>query len=184
MPDGKDHWYDRSKEENKQAFEKAAEPVPEQTRQEPQQGRGSEMVKRDHPEPEYPPPEWAGDVRRRVFNDQWETEREQAAQHQQGQQEQSAFEESLQAQSGDGGRQVPERSINDDFNFKADELERARLDAESAQEQLETLRGYARPINKAEKALDRDHERQQQRLTEKFERTKEQEYEDDLDWSR
>lgn len=134
MADNGNHWSEQSIQPD---FQQAASPEQEPTRQQEEQEQGSEMVGRSQPVPEPPRPEWAPEIDRQSFNRQWEAERQRAAPRQQAPQQ-----------------QTPERSISDDFNFKADELERAKRDAENTQERVETLKGYARPVNQAEKAID------------------------------
>ena len=174
MADEGAHWSEQSIQPD---FQQAASPEQEPTRQQEEQGRGSEMVERDQPVPEPPRPAGAQEVDRQSFNRQWEAEQQRAAWLQEQAQE-------YQQRKAERGQAVPERSINDDFNFKADELGKAKFDVESAQERLETLKGYARPVNKAEKAMDVDHECQQQSLTEKFQQLRGRVHEDDLDLDR
>jgi len=173
MADNDTHWSEQSIQPD---FQQAASPEQEQTRQQEEQEQGSEMVRRSQPVPGMHP-DWAQEVDRQSFNRQWEAEQQRVAWLQEQAQE-------YQQRKAERGQAVPERSINDDFNFKADELGKAKFDVESAQERLETLKGYARPVNKAEKAMDVDHECQQQSLTEKFQQLRGRVHEDDLDLDR
>ena len=173
MADEGAHWSEQSIQPD---FQQAASPEQEPTRQQEEQGRGSEMVERDQPVPEPPRPAGAQEVDRQSFNRQWEAEQQRAAWLQEQAQE---YQRRREAEM-----KPPERSIRDDFNLKADELERARFDAGSAQERFETLRSYSRPINEVERMADMDHERQQQSLTEKFEQGRGRDYEDELDLER
>lgn len=142
MADNGNHWSEQSIQPD---FQQAASPEQEKTRQQEEQEQGSEMVGRSQPVPGMHP-DWAQEVDRQSFNRQWDAEWQRAAWLQEQAQE---YQRRREAEM-----KPPERSIRDDFNFKADELERAKRDAENTQERVETLKGYTRPVNQAEQAID------------------------------
>ena len=141
MADENGHWSEQSIQPD---FQQAASPEQEQTAKTIGEGHGTATENKFEPVPVQiltPDGQIAEEVNRTAHYERLERVRQTATQTQQ----QAAHEAEMKA---------PERSISDDFNFKADELERVKRDAENTQERVETLKGYARPVNQAEQAMD------------------------------